>query len=91
LAGLKPDKTISELIREIKSNSSKFLNEKRYLENKFQWQEGFAAFSYSESQLDKVADYIRNQEKHHKTRTFSQEYIDFLKKFNVDYDVKYVL
>ena len=91
LAGIKPDKTISDLVREIKSNSSKFINEKKYIQNKFQWQEGFAAFSYSESQLNKVAEYIKNQEEHHKKKTFSEEYIDLLEKFNVEYDKKYVL
>jgi REP element-mobilizing transposase RayT len=91
LAGIKPDKSISDLVREIKSNSSKFINEKKYLQSKFQWQEGFAAFSYSESQVNKVAEYIKNQEEHHKKKTFSEEYLDFLKKFNVEYNEAYVL
>jgi len=57
---------------------------------KFNWQEGYGAFTYSHSQIDTVIKYIMNQEKHHKKRTFKEEYLEFLKKFNVEYDIKYV-
>lgn len=88
--GLKPIKPISDLVRDIKNNSSKFINENHYLKSKFSWQEGYAVFSYSSSQVKQVYDYILNQEKHHKVKTFKEEYIDFLKKFDVDYNEQYL-
>ncbi len=88
--GLNPDIHISNLVRDIKSNSSRFINEKRFLKGKFSWQEGFGAFSYSHSHLDKVVKYVLNQEEHHKKKTFKEEYIELLKKFNVEYNPKYV-
>ncbi len=90
LVGVKPDISLSDLVREIKSNSSKFINEQKYLRTKFNWQEGFGAFSYSHSQLTTVIKYINNQLEHHKKRTFADEYKEFLKKFNIEYDEKYV-
>lgn len=90
LVGLKPDMAISDLMRDIKSNSSGFINDKKWLKIKFHWQDGFSAFSYSRSQLSAVINYIRNQEKHHKKKTFREEYIGFLKKFDVDYDERYL-
>jgi putative transposase len=90
LFGLKPDIALSTLVRDIKANSSKFINEKRYCKNKFRWQEGFGAFSYSQSQLDTIERYIKNQESHHKKKTFREEYIGFLKKYNVEYDERYI-
>lgn len=91
LAGIKPDKSISELVREIKSNSSKYVNEQKWTPVKFQWQEGFGAFSYSHSQLTSVINYITHQEEHHKKKLFAEEYKAFMKKFNVEYDEKYIL
>lgn len=90
LIGLKPNCEISKLIQEIKANSSKFVNQKRFVRGKFSWQEGFGAFSYSRSQLDTVIRYIKNQEKHHAKKSFKDEYIEFLKNFEVDYDEKYL-
>ncbi|MBX2992920.1 MAG: IS200/IS605 family transposase [Bacteroidetes bacterium] len=90
LVGLKPDKSISDLVRDIKANSSRFITEKKWVRGKFRWQEGFGAFSYSHSQLTAVINYIRNQEKHHAKRTFRQEYIEMLRKFNVEHDSKYL-
>jgi len=90
LVGLRPEMSISDLMRDIKSNSSGFINDRKWLKIKFHWQEGFGAFSYSRSQLSAVINYIRNQEKHHKKKTFREEYIDFLKKFDVDYDERYL-
>ncbi len=90
LVGVKPDISLSDLVREIKSNSSKFINEQKYLRTKFNWQEGFGAFSYSHSQLTTVIKYINNQLEHHKKRTFADEYKEFLKRFNIEYDEKYV-
>ena len=90
LIGMKPDIALSDLIRDIKSNSSKFINEQRLTRGRFNWQEGFGAFSNSHSQLDTVIRYIQNQERHHAKKTFRQEYLEMLKKFAIDYHDKYV-
>ncbi len=88
--GLKPSMAISDLVRDIMNNSSKFINERRFVKGKFQWQEGYGAFSYSHSQIQNVYDYILNQEKHHKRKTFREEYLDFLKKFELEYNNEYL-
>jgi len=88
--GLKPSMNISDLVRDIKNNSSNFINEKKFLKNKFSWQEGYGAFSYAHSQIENVYQYIENQEAHHKTKTFKEEYIEFLQKFEIEYDEKYL-
>ncbi|MBL0272038.1 MAG: IS200/IS605 family transposase [Chitinophagaceae bacterium] len=88
--GLRPVMALSDLVRDIKNNASNFINDKKLVKGKFAWQEGYGAFSYSHSHIGKVYDYILNQEKHHKKKTFKQEYLDFLKKFEVDYDEKYL-
>lgn len=85
LIGLKPDKSISDLVRDIKANSSKFINDKKWINGKFEWQTGFGAFSYGHSQLTNVIKYIENQQEHHKKRTFKEEYMEFLKLFHVDF------
>ncbi|MBL7995676.1 IS200/IS605 family transposase [bacterium] len=90
LIGLKPETTLSDLVRDIKANSSKFINDKKWFRGKFNWQEGFGAFSYSQSQLDSVITYIRNQEKHHSKTAFEKEYKKLLETFNVEYDKKYL-
>lgn len=90
LVSIKPNTSISELVRGIKANSSKWINEKGLVLGKFQWQGGFGAFSYAQSQLDTVIKYINNQEKHHKVKTFRDEYTEFLEKFEIDYDEKYL-
>ncbi|WP_202700765.1 IS200/IS605 family transposase [Flavobacterium sp. UGB4466] len=90
LIGLKPDKSISDLVRDIKANSSKFINDSKWVNGKFEWQTGFGAFSYSHSHLTNVIRYIENQEEHHKTKTFKEEYIGFLKSFNVDFKNEYL-
>jgi putative transposase len=88
--GLKPVMSISDLVRDIKNNSSNFINDEKLVKRKFSWQEGYGAFSYSHSHIQKVYDYILNQETHHKKKTFKQEYHQFLKKFEVEYDEKYL-
>ena len=88
--GLKPAMPIPDLIRDIKNNSSNFINEKKWVNGKFSWQEGYGVFSYSHSQIDKVYRYIANQEAHHEKKTFKDEYIDFLVKSGIDYDEKYL-
>ena len=90
LIGLKPDITVSDFVRDIKAGSSKFINDSRWVNGKFQWQEGFGAFSYSKSQIQSVTRYILNQEEHHKNYTFKEEYVDFLKKFQIEFDEKYL-
>jgi putative transposase len=85
LIGIKPEKAIADIVRDIKANSSRFINEKKWITGKFNWQEGYGGFSYSHSQLSKVIKYIENQEKHHKKQTFKEEYISILEKFNVEY------
>lgn len=90
LVGMKPSISISDLVRDIKAGSSKFINDSKWINGKFNWQEGFGAFSYSKSNLDNVVKYILNQEEHHKKRTFKDEYLDFLEKFEIEYDEKYV-
>ena len=90
LVGLKPSIAISDLVRDIKSGSSTFISDKHWVKGKFNWQEGFGAFSYSRSQIDNVIKYILNQEEHHKKKSFKEEYMDFLKKFEIQYDEKYL-
>ena len=90
LLGLKPDMALSNLVRDIKTNSSKFINQKRWTSGKFSWQEGYGAFSYGHSQLDIIIRYIQNQEQHHSRKSFKDEYLTLLKKFQVDFESKYV-
>ena len=88
--GMKPSIALSDLVRDIKNNSSTFINEKKWVRRKFNWQEGFGAFSYGHSQMDAVVKYIQNQEEHHARKTFKEEYLELLKRFHVDYDEKYL-
>jgi len=88
--GLKPDTAISDLVRDIKSNSSKFINENSWINGRFSWQEGYGAFSYSQSHIEKVYQYILKQEEHHKKKTFKEEYIDVLQKFDIKFNEKYL-
>ncbi len=90
LIGLLPSIALSDLVRDIKAGSSKFINDEKWIKYKFGWQNGFGGFSYSKSQLDNVVNYINNQEEHHKKISFREEYISFLKKFEVEYDEKYL-
>jgi putative transposase len=88
--GLKPSCCISDLVREIKKSSSIFIRENNFSKQPFNWQEGFGAFSYSHSHIDMVYKYIINQKEHHKKHSFKEEYLDFLKKFEIQYDSEYV-
>jgi REP element-mobilizing transposase RayT len=90
LLGLRPDSSLSDLVRDVKAGSSKFIHEKRWVAGRFSWQEGFGAFSYSRSQLGAVIGYIENQQKHHARKSFREEYVELLEKFNVNYDLRYV-
>ena len=90
LIGTKPDCNLSDLIRDIKANSSKWLNEKRLINGKFEWQTGFGAFTVGASQLPRIVNYIKNQEEHHKGKTFKEEYVAFLKAYDVDFKNEYI-
>lgn len=88
--GLKPSMAISDLVRDIKNNSTNFINERGFLRKKFNWQEGFGAFSYAHSQIGAVYNYILHQEEHHRKKSFKEEYMKMLKQFNVEYNEKYL-
>ncbi len=88
--GLKPSMRISDLVRDVKNNSSKFINDKGFVKGKFSWQEGYGAFSYGHSQIERVYNYILNQELHHKKRNFKEEYLELLKKFNIPFEEQYL-
>ena len=90
LLGLNPNDKISDLVGCIKRDSSSLMNEKKWFNNKFHWQDGYGAFSYGKSQLEFIYKYIANQESHHKKSTFRDEYILLLKKFEVEYNEKYL-
>ncbi len=88
--GLKPSMRLSDLARDIKNNTTNFINDKKYLNTKFSWQNGYAAFSYSHSHIDNVYQYILNQEEHHKKKTFKREYLQLLEKFNIEFNENYL-
>ena len=90
LIGMEPDISISDLVRDIKAGSSKFINDSKWINGKFNWQQGFGAFSYSKSHLDNVIKYILNQKEHHEKETFKVEYLNFLEKFGIEYNEKYL-
>lgn len=90
LVGMRPTQSISDLMQDIKGSSSKWINEKKFLKVKFEWQEGYGAFSYSKSQVNSVIDYIKNQEQQHANKTFQEEYLEFLKLFEVNHDERYI-
>lgn len=88
--GFKPDICISDIVRDIKTATSLFIKEKRWVKGAFYWQNGFGSFTYSHSQLTTVINYINSQEEHHKIKTFKEEYLEFLKWFNVEYNEQYL-
>ncbi len=88
--GMRPTQSLSELIQKVKGESSEWINKKGFLREPFSWQSGFGAFSYAKSQVPDVIRYIQNQENHHKKKTFIEEYSDFLKAFDIDYDERYI-
>lgn len=87
---LHPNSKISDLMRDLKASSSKWINDNKLVQGKFQWQEGYGAFSYSRSQRPNVINYILTQEDHHQTKTFKDEYLDLLKKFGIEFKDEYV-
>ena len=90
LIGMKPNCCLSDLVREIKKSTNEFINEKKFTNFGFQWQEGYGAFSYSHSSLDNVISYINNQKEHHKKKSFKDEYIGFLTNFKIEYKDEYL-
>jgi putative transposase len=90
LIGINPRQSISDLMQDVKGCSSKWINEKGFLNQKFEWQDGYGAFSYGRSQVDAVINYINNQEIHHKKVTFREEYQLILKKFEIDYKEEFI-
>lgn len=90
LIGMKPDGCLSDLVRDIKASSSKFINEQKLVLGKFEWQTGFGAFTLGHSQLDIAITYIKNQKEHHKVKTFKEEYKEFLERYSIDYKSEYL-
>jgi REP element-mobilizing transposase RayT len=90
LIGLRPAMALADLVRDIKSDSSDWINRKKLVRGKFAWQEGYGAFSYGHSQLDMIIRYIQNQEKHHRRRSFKNEYLTLLRKFQIEFKEEYV-
>ena len=88
--GLKPNQSLSDLMQDVKGDSSKWINSHDYVKGRFEWQTGYGAFSYSISQIDSVVKYIDNQYLHHKKISFKEEYLEFLEKFKIPYDERYV-
>lgn len=90
LFGLRPVQALSDLMKQVKQDSSKWINQNMLAKGKFTWQEGYGAFSYSKSQLPRVIKYIQNQQEHHRKRTFREEYLALLETHGVDYDERYI-
>jgi putative transposase len=90
LVGFRTNQSIADLMREVKSCSSKFLNIEKITKEKFNWQSGYGAFSYSKNDVPRVIDYILNQPNHHKTKSFKEEYVSLLKEFQIEYEDQYL-
>ena len=90
LFGLNPSVALSDIVRDVKNNSSKFINEKKWMKGHFEWQAGYGGFSYSRSQRPGIINYIENQEEHHKKNSFRSEYLDILNTFEIDFDEQYL-
>lgn len=90
LIGMKPSCNLSDLVREIKKASNEFIKEKKFVKGKFSWQEGYGAFSYNHSVLGNIVDYIKNQKEHHRKKSFKEEYMELLDKFEIEYKPEYL-
>jgi len=88
--GFKPIISISDFIKEIKVESNEFINSKKWVKGKFAWQEGYGVFSYSQSHIGNVIEYVNNQESHHHKKSFREEYVEFLTEFEIPYEEKYL-
>lgn len=87
---LHPNSRISDLMRDLKSVSSRWINDNKFVKGKFNWQDGYGTFSYSRSQRNNVIKYIMNQEQHHKKITFKEEYLEMLKNFKIEFKDEYL-
>jgi REP element-mobilizing transposase RayT len=90
LIGMRPTQSLSDLMKQIKASSTKWINENQWTRHQFSWQAGYGAFSYGKSEVSRVTEYIQNQKEHHRTKTFTEEYMEFLKAFEVDFDERYI-
>jgi REP element-mobilizing transposase RayT len=90
LFGMRPLQSLSDLMQDIKGDSSQWINKRKFIKGKFSWQEGYGAFSYGKSQISQVIQYIKKQQEHHKKKTFLEEYKEFLNAFDVNYEERYV-
>lgn len=90
LFGMRPTQSLADLMQDIKGDSSKWINQKAFVKGHFSWQEGYGGFSYGKSQVNRVIDYIKNQEIHHRKKSFIEEYLDFLEKFEIPFDERYI-
>jgi putative transposase len=90
LVGMRPTQAVSDLIKQVKEDSSRWIKSNRLVRSRFSWQEGFGAFSYSKSQVPKLIKYIQDQEIHHSQKTFLEEYRDMLEKFEIPYEEQYI-
>lgn len=90
LLSISPATRISDIVRDIKANSSRWINENKLVRGKFEWQNGFGAFSVSPGRVDRTIDYIKNQENHHKQKSFREEYLRLLKLSGVEFDERYI-
>jgi len=88
--GFKPSVLISDFVKEIKVESNEFITNKRWIRDKFRWQEGYGVFSYSHSHIDRVIEYVLNQEHHHRKTTFRNEYHELLERFQIPFEEKYL-
>ena len=88
--GLNPKISVSETVKEVKRSSTIFINNQKFFPGKFEWQEGYGGFSYGRSQIERVYDYIKNQEKHHQKQSFKMEYMEFLKKNEIEFEEQYL-
>lgn len=88
--GLNPKISVSETVKEIKRSSGIFINEQRFFRGKYEWQEGYGGFTYGKSQIDSVYKYIQNQEKHHQKKTFKEEYLEFLNRYEIEFEEQYL-
>lgn len=89
LIGLKPVISVSELMKSVKAKSSKFINDDKLTNDRFEWQSGYGVFSYGQKDVDMIYKYIQNQEEHHRVKTFREEYEELLKEFKIDFDKQY--
>jgi putative transposase len=88
--GLRPSTAVSDVVRDIKNNSTNFINKRHFVKGRFFWQDGFGAFSYSQSHIKNVYDYILLQEDHHARKTFKEEYIEMLERYEIKYDERFL-